>query len=271
MYLAQQFLPTVVPREEFNTDKYENETAKGIMDITTQTDAGGVHKVTMVNYGNDREKIKALAKDKALLDIQNSPRILAAYSKRFGTSDPSVLAEKVANEVIKRKDQQFKVDNTKPTNVTINNGDGSVSNDVFDKWLKNVDISSQSPDAKKWNGAEFSAGLETPEMSLLKGTNIDGREVRDVRVRQQDKTYGKEGLPYVRVQFNSLDKSKPYGADSKLDFKDYYLDKPADVESLRVAVNTAYKERGTKKEGKRLNYKPNTTNTKSKDPAGLGL
>ena len=142
------------PNISLDANEYFTKTGEGIMDITTQTDAGGVHKVTMVNYGKDREELAKVAESKALFDINTNANLANTLARRYGITETDtatrnrLIAKKAAEDIMATKDKQMKIDNTKPTSVNINMGGANGNSDgaAFIKQLKVATASNTSDD-----------------------------------------------------------------------------------------------------------------------------
>lgn len=171
------------PNISLDANEYFTKTGKGIMDITTQTDAGGVHKVTMVNYGKDREELAKVAESKALFDINTNANLANTLARRYGITeaDPAtrnrLIAKKAAEDIMATKDKQMKIDNTKPTSVNIKVGDGEKGTQGNDEWLSDL----------------FSGDIEANQQArnalLGKNTSLGGAIDR-VDVVQRDNAWG---------------------------------------------------------------------------------
>lgn len=211
-----------------DTEGYSKKVADGIQDITSQSDAGGVHKVTTVNYGQDREKIKQIAQETATLDLQNNPKLFRTYSKRYGTTDMNQLVSKVTNEIMAKKDQQFKVDNTKPTNVNIKVGDGEKGTEGNDQWL----------------GDLFSGDIEANQQArnalLGKNTSLGG-VIDRVDVVQRDNAWG------IDISYTSDDPD----ANGKRTQKSKFIKGSAEDSGLLLDLIQGAKQ-GQKKNYKRI-------------------
>lgn len=180
------------PNISLDANEYFTKTGKSIMDITTQTDAGGVHKVTMVNYGKDREELAKVAESKALFDINTNANLANTLARRYGITetDPAtrnrLIAKKAAEDIMATKDKQMKIDNTKPTSVNIKVGDGEKGTQGNDEWLNDL-----------FSG---DTAVQKQAVNALKGKNSSlGGVIDNAEVAQENGEYG------VKITFTADD------------------------------------------------------------------